>query len=261
MSQISNSNISIASWVYDDALHHILQYLVLHEFATVSRVSHRWRASTRKTQPRSVTLILFTPHALEMNIKNPMYRHVTELRTVLNATDAYISIVADIIKSFPRLSTLDMSGGIIGQKQADLVAGAIQQSKNLTSINLSNGDIGYYFNSSIPKSILYCSTLTSVDLCGNRLQISDLEILAQDMRQSTNLAWMYLSSNRINDQGAMIIADALRINKSLIQIDLSDNRIKDTGVAALKTLVEFNMICNPTHSGWMTSSTLRLTRI
>jgi hypothetical protein len=169
--------------------------------------------------------------------------------TSLKLTRADISEIGGAVESLASalqvnhtLTSLDLSGCLIGDNGAAFLAGALGGHATLTSLILNSNMIGEVGAASLATALTRNNTLTSLALYSNSIGATGAASLARVLQQhNSTLSSLNLRGNAmIGAAGAAFLADALHHNTTLTSLSLAHNRIGDAGAASLSATLRVN---------------------
>jgi Leucine Rich repeat/Leucine rich repeat len=167
------------------------------------------------------------PYAKVFALFDPEGREQTELNLRFSKVDAAGTASLASILSQTKVTTLDLSGNLIGNAGAEILS----KNTTLTMLSLGSNQIGDAGAQALSKN----TTLTTLNLEWN--QIGDAG--AQALPKNTTLTTLDLSGNEIGDAGAKALLKALS-KMSLKSLDLSRNCLSDAVKKELKSKTYHN---------------------
>lgn len=180
---------------------------------------------------------------LELNNTDNQSEDSEKLRAIKStAYDIVSSVVADVIKKEPDMS----SGGSTGQSSGNSAAVLVAKLEaagdlGLRELNLSNVEMGETGAKAVAKLIAANTNLAVLDLSGNTgVSLSSWQVIADALKTNRTITKLALNHASLNDEVVAIIADALTDNTKLTSIELAGNNIGETGGAKILEMVNMN---------------------
>ena len=141
--------------------------------------------------------------------------------------------LAEGLKSCTNLQTLDLYSNNIGSDGATALAKCLKSWTNLQSLNLRYGQIGSDGAAALAEGLKSCTNLQTLDLYSNNIGSDGATALTKCLKNCTNLHTLDLDSNNIGSDGATALAECLKSCTNLQILYLSYNNIGSDGAAAL----------------------------
>ena len=144
-----------------------------------------------------------------------------------------IIALAEGLKSFTNLQTLDLSLNKIGSDCATALAGGLKSCTNLQTLDLCFNKIGSKGATVLAGGLKSCTNLQTLDLGSNIIGSDGATALAESLKSCTNLQTLDLRFNKIGSKGATALAEGLKSYINLQKLDLESNMIGLNGARAL----------------------------
>ena len=174
-------------------------------------------------------------------------KHCTELDfegSNIGATGA--QRLANLVKHYFDLVTLNLCGNSIGPCGAKALADVFMHCTNLQLLNLSRNSIGTSDRAladdlitpadcvtALRDGLKHCTKLQTLHLSENSISNDCASALADCLKHCTNLQTLHLNSNEIGIDGAKGLADCLKHCTNLQTLHLDGNKIGTDGAKAL----------------------------
>ena len=129
--------------------------------------------------------------------------------------------LAILLKSYRRLTHLNLMGVMLGCNGAAVLADFFQTNRNLTHLSLSTASISDLGAMCIANALRSNCSLTHLSLRINYISFLGASWLANGLKQNCTLQYLDLSDNVDSDPVAFELASALESNSSLTHLDLS----------------------------------------
>ena len=129
--------------------------------------------------------------------------------------------LAILLKSYRRLTHLNLMGVMLGCNGAAVLAEFFQSNRNLTHLSLSSASISDLGAMCIANALRSNCSLTHLSLRINYISFLGASWLANGLKQNCTLQYLDLSDNVDSDPVAVELASALESNSSLTHLDLS----------------------------------------
>ena len=129
--------------------------------------------------------------------------------------------LAILLKSYRRLTHLNLMGVMLGCNGAAVLAEFFQSNRNLTHLSLSSASISDLGAMCIANALRSNCSLTHLSLRINYISFLGASWLANGLKQNCTLQYLDLSDNVDSDPVAVALASALESNSSLTHLDLS----------------------------------------
>ena len=129
--------------------------------------------------------------------------------------------LAILLKSYRRLTHLNLMGVMLGCNGAAVLAEFFQSNRNLTHLSLSSASISDLGAMCIANALRSNCSLTHLSLRVNYISFLGASWLANGLKQNCTLQYLDLSDNVDSDPVAVELASALESNSSLTHLDLS----------------------------------------
>jgi hypothetical protein len=158
-----------------------------------------------------------------------------------------------IIRSFPKLQSFDISQNNLGDLATSSVVSALKGCKFLTSIKIQNTHAGLKTGIMLGELLSMCKNVSAMDLAWNEFRGAGGTALLDGVLDSQSLKRLELSWNGLGDDACSnAMAKVLAANSVLEYLDLSHNRLTSNscsflapGVKKNTTLLYFDLSNNP----------------
>jgi hypothetical protein len=158
-----------------------------------------------------------------------------------------------IIRSFPKLQSFDISQNNLGDLAMSSVVSALKGCKFLTSIKIQNTHAGLKTGIMLGELLSMCKNVSAMDLAWNEFRGAGGAALLDGVLDSKSLKRLELAWNGLGDDACSnAMAKVLAANSVLEYLDLSHNRLTSNscsflapGVKKNTTLLYFDLSNNP----------------
>lgn len=143
--------------------------------------------------------------------------------------------IRKILKSFPNLKTLNLSGVLIGN-QMTLLAREFGCCQHLKELDLSKNMLGTDNLYDI-SDLLQSTSITRLSLADNEIHHDGLRLLCHSMKSNTSITHLDVSNNAIPSDGVSFLLPMFQAHPTLASINLSENEIGPRGSQHLAKLI------------------------
>ena len=181
-------------------------------------------------------------------------KHFTNLQT-LNLEHSDIGVegakaLVDGLKHCTNLQTLHLRWNKIGSDGAKALADGLKHYTNLQTLNLEHNGIGADGAKALADGLKHCTNLQTLHLGSNRIGADGAKALADDLMCFTSLQTLHLTLNGIGTDGTKSLAVGLKHCLGLQTLSLGENEIDTDGAKALADGLKYCTNLQTLHLGW-----------